>query len=65
MSENAPIKVMVAGLGNMGRSHALAYHHNPGFEIIGLVNRSPVELANELKTYPFFMGKNTTPLWKS
>ena len=32
------------GLGNMGRSHALAYHRNPGFEIVGLVNRSDVAL---------------------
>jgi hypothetical protein len=30
----APISVLVAGLGNMGRSHALAYHNNPGFEIV-------------------------------
>ena len=29
-----------SGLGQMGRSHALAYHRNPGFEIVGLVNRS-------------------------
>ena len=32
------------GLGQMGQSHALAYHHNPGFEIVGLANRSPVDL---------------------
>ena len=50
----APVRVLVAGLGNMGRSHALAYHRNPGFEIVGLVNRSPVDLPDELKTYPFF-----------
>jgi predicted dehydrogenase len=35
-----PLKVLVAGLGNMGMSHALAYAANPGFEIVGLVNRS-------------------------
>ena len=29
----------------MGRSHALAYHRNPGFEIVGLVNRSTVAPA--------------------
>ena len=34
------IKVLVAGLGNMGRSHALAYHQDSAFEIVGLVNRS-------------------------
>ena len=46
------IRVLVAGLGNMGRSHALAYHHNPEFEIVGLVNRSvPANLPEELKRY--------------
>ncbi len=48
-----PVRVLVAGLGNMGRSHALAYHNNPGFEIIGLVNRSKVDLPEELTSYPF------------
>lgn len=43
-----PIRTLVAGLGNMGMSHALAYHRNPGFEIVGLVNRSKVELPNGL-----------------
>lgn len=46
-----PIRVLVAGLGNMGRSHALAYHNNPGFEIVGLVNRSKRELPEELCGY--------------
>ena len=46
-----PIRVLVAGLGNMGRSHALAYHNNPGFEIVGLVNRSKPVLAPELGSY--------------
>jgi len=50
-SEQNPIRVVVAGLGNMGRSHALAYHRNPGFEIIGLVNRSEVTLPEELEGY--------------
>ncbi|MEP0518751.1 MAG: Gfo/Idh/MocA family oxidoreductase [Hyphomicrobiales bacterium] len=48
-----PIRVLVAGLGNMGLSHALAYHHNSGFEIVGLVNRSKLELPAELLKYPF------------
>ena len=47
-----PLRVMVAGLGNMGRSHALAYHRNPGFAITGLVNRSPIALPDELQTCP-------------
>ena len=40
MNAERPLRVLVAGLGNMGRSHALAYHNNPGFEIAALVNRS-------------------------
>jgi predicted dehydrogenase len=46
------IRVLVAGLGNMGVSHALAYHHDPAFEIVGLVNRSAVILPVELQGYP-------------
>ncbi len=46
------IRVLVAGLGNMGRSHALAYHKNPAFQIVGLVNRSAVDLPAELRAYP-------------
>ncbi len=45
------ISIMVAGLGNMGRSHALAYHNNPGFEIVGLVNRSQVSLPAPQNNY--------------
>lgn len=45
------VRVLVAGLGNMGRSHALAYHNHPGFEIVGLVNRSVPRLAPELRQY--------------
>lgn len=50
-SSSKPVRVLVAGLGNMGRSHALAYRNNPGFEIVGLVNRSKVELPEELRGY--------------
>ncbi|MBC2836196.1 Gfo/Idh/MocA family protein [Paragemmobacter straminiformis] len=46
------IRVLVAGLGNMGRSHALAYHNDPAFQIVGLVNRSAVDLPTELRAYP-------------
>ena len=48
MTEATPIRVVVAGLGNMGRSHALAYATNPGFEIAALVNRSDVALPGPL-----------------
>jgi predicted dehydrogenase len=50
-SSEKPIRVLVAGLGNMGRSHALAYHNNPGYEIVGLVNRSKPRLAEALHGY--------------
>jgi len=46
------IRVLIAGLGNMGRSHALAYHHDPAFQIVGLVNRSAVDLPPDLQDYP-------------
>ena len=48
------IRVLVAGLGNMGRSHALAYHADPAFEVVGLVNRSAVDLPEALRAYPLF-----------
>ncbi|MER8499231.1 MULTISPECIES: Gfo/Idh/MocA family oxidoreductase [unclassified Mesorhizobium] len=51
MSSQQPLRVVVAGLGNMGRSHALAYHTNPGFEIAALVNRSDVPLPGGLASY--------------
>jgi len=45
------IRVLVAGLGNMGRSHALAYHRDPAFELVGLVNRSKPRLDPALAGY--------------
>ena len=45
------IRTMVAGLGNMGRSHALAYHRNPAFQIVGRVNRSGPRLDPALAGY--------------
>jgi len=44
-----PLRTLVAGLGNMGRSHALAYAANPAFEIVGMVNRSEVALPEALR----------------
>lgn len=46
------MRVLVAGLGNMGRSHALAWARQPGAELVGLVNRSPVALPPELAAIP-------------
>ncbi|CAH2398821.1 Gfo/Idh/MocA family protein [Mesorhizobium escarrei] len=51
MNSEKPLRVVVAGLGNMGRSHALAYHTNPGFEIAALVNRSDLPLPAGLSGY--------------
>ena len=48
------LRVFVVGLGNMGLSHAQAYHSNPGFEIVGLANRSEVKLPAALQSYPRF-----------
>lgn len=52
-----PIKVLVVGVGNMGISHAKAYHRLDGFEIVGLVSRSIMtrtDLPAELADYPRF-----------
>ncbi len=39
MSETIkPLRVLVVGAGNMGSSHAIAYHHEDGFEICGIVS---------------------------
>ncbi|WP_298969248.1 Gfo/Idh/MocA family oxidoreductase [uncultured Roseobacter sp.] len=48
------MRVIVAGLGNMGRSHALAYHAHPDAQIVGLVNRSTTKLPDALADYPTF-----------
>ena len=46
------ISVLVIGCGNMGASHAAAYHNHPGFKICGLVSRgkSKDDLNNFLKS---------------
>ncbi|TPW30268.1 Gfo/Idh/MocA family protein [Pararhizobium mangrovi] len=50
------VKVLVVGLGNMGASHASAYHRLEGFEIVGLMSRSIKDRAipEELSGYPLF-----------
>ena len=48
---NEKIKVLVLGCGNMGASHARAYHALAGFELCGLIARTPErrgKLAAEL-----------------
>ena len=47
-------RVLIAGLGNMGLSHALAHHGHPDAEIIGLVNRSGTVDHPDLQGYPVF-----------
>ena len=49
-----PLRTLVVGLGNMGLSHAKAYQANPGFEIVGLCNRTEVALPPELAACPRF-----------
>ena len=52
-----PVRVLVIGCGNMGASHAIAYHTNPGFEIVGLVSRGKSkEVLNDRmdNKYPLF-----------
>ncbi|WP_316818962.1 Gfo/Idh/MocA family oxidoreductase [Pedobacter nyackensis] len=58
MSEtNKTIRVLVVGCGNMGASHATAYHNLEGFEICGIVStgNSKVVLNEKLGgNYPLF-----------
>lgn len=51
------LKVLVVGCGNMGTSHARAYHQLADFEIVGLVSRGPAsrnKLSEELGGLPTF-----------
>lgn len=50
------VKVLVVGLGNMGASHASAYHRLDGFEIVGLMSRSikSKTIPEELAGYPLY-----------
>jgi predicted dehydrogenase len=45
------MRVLIAGLGNMGLSHALAHHNHPDAEIVGLVNRSGTVEHPDLQGY--------------
>src|SRR5262245_20818120 len=51
------IKVLIVGCGNMGASHAMAYHKMDGFEICGIASRgnSKAKLNEQLGGgYPLF-----------
>ena len=53
----SPLRVLVVGCGNMGASHARAYHRMPEFQIVGLVSRGPESrgrLSAELGGLPEF-----------
>ncbi len=53
----APLRVLVVGCGNMGSSHARAYHRLPEFALAGLVARNPAtreRLAAEVGRPPTF-----------
>ena len=42
---SSEVRVLVIGCGNMGRSHAKAYHRIPGFRVCGLVARGDSKKA--------------------
>ena len=55
-------KVLVIGVGNMGSSHARAYHKINDFKLVGLVSRTPNKrnkLAIELGDVPQFDNFDT------
>ncbi|MCM4150287.1 gfo/Idh/MocA family oxidoreductase [Arenibacter sp. N53] len=56
------LKTLVVGCGNMGISHARAYHLLPEFEIVGLVSRKPQsreKLSRELGGLPTYGNFDT------
>src|SRR5262245_57081284 len=46
-----PLRALVVGCGNMGASHARAYHRLAGFELAGVVSRGP-ESRTKLSRQP-------------
>ncbi len=53
------LRVLIIGLGNMGRSHALAHHAAEDAEIVGLVSRAAPDLPDGLQGYPWFADIDT------
>jgi len=52
-----PVRILVIGLGNMGLSHAKAYHALDGYEIVGICARSNIpaeKLPDGFADYPQF-----------
>ena len=57
------VKILVVGLGNMGVSHANAYHKMDGFEIVGLMSRtikSRTDLPDHLAKRLFVIDHKNT-----
>ncbi len=62
---NKKVKVIVIGCGNMGSSHARAYHKLAGFDLVGLVDMNPeisARLSKELGGIPQFDNFDTALL---
>ena len=56
------MRLLIVGLGNMGQSHALAYHQMPEIEIVGLCSRSALsmpDLPDILADYPRYEDYQT------
>ena len=56
------IRAVVIGMGNMGKSHALALHKHEGVEIVALANRSPCSLPEELQEYKLCSAEDALKL---
>lgn len=59
---NQAISILVVGCGNMGASHATAYHNDPNFKIVGLVSTGQSkEILNQKlgNNYPLFNDYKT------
>ncbi|KZB60854.1 Gfo/Idh/MocA family protein [Thalassospira sp. MCCC 1A02491] len=57
-----PVRILVIGLGNMGMSHAKAYHALDGYEIVGICARSSIpadKLPDGFANYPQFTDFHT------
>lgn len=52
-------RALIAGLGNMGLSHALAHHNHADAQIVALVNRSGEVSHPDLAGYPIYSDFHT------
>jgi predicted dehydrogenase len=56
------VKILIVGLGNMGASHADAYHRMDGFEIVGIMSRSikgRKDIPEQLSAYALYEDFDT------